>query len=129
MCGIGKIESKKSKNKGQDMPETKTSSPFETQTVTINYSDSARFPVETCKWSDNGISLRTKWHFPSGAELEMDVLVKGEKHQCVGVVVACERIPDEPGQYMTTLYFIEPPCNELKKATRALAIGSGAKQI
>jgi hypothetical protein len=61
-------------------------------------------------------------------ELEMDVQVRGEKHQCVGVVVACERIPNEPGQYLTTLYFVDPPCKELKKATQALAYGTGAKQ-
>jgi hypothetical protein len=108
--------------------ETSENTPFKTQTVTISYSDSDRLPVANCQWSDHGISLRTKWHFPAGAEMELDVLIKGEKHKCVGVVVVCESIPDEPGHYMTTLYFVEPPCKKLKNATQSLAFGHSAKR-
>ncbi len=96
------------------------------KTVTINYSDSSRCPVESCQWSDKGIRLHTKWHFPSGAEIELEVEAEGEKHNCAGVVVACERVDGKPGNYMTTLFFVDPPCEGLKSATRLFVVDHGA---
>jgi hypothetical protein len=96
--------------------------------VTLNYSDSSAVDVETIQWADNGVRLRTKWSFPAGAELEFGVQCSnGKTQKCSGFVVACDKVQAEPPTYITTVFFVEPPCDDIRKTTQALSLGrSGA---
>ncbi|PAW76724.1 MAG: hypothetical protein B9S32_14415 [Verrucomicrobia bacterium Tous-C9LFEB] len=65
------------------------------------------------------MTLHTKWYFRQGAEVELGVEMGRKRHACSGVVVACESL-DEPGHYRMTLYFLEPPCEEIQYAARCI---------
>lgn len=84
--------------------------------VTVNFSDSVNVVKKHVKWSPKGVSLLTKWPFQIGAEVEFAFDHHGERHCCVGVVVACRSLPRQPGFYETVLYFVETPCTKLQKA-------------
>jgi len=88
----------------------------EGERVTVNFSDSINLVKNQVKWSPKGVSLLTKWPFQVGAEVEFAFDHQGERHCCIGVVVACRDHPSQPGFFETVLYFVETPCPELQKA-------------
>lgn len=104
---------------------TKTGMPSK---ITLSYSDSAAVDVEAIQWADNGVRLRSKWSFPAGAELEFGVeCTAGKVEKCSGFVVACDRVQANPVIYITTVFFVEPPSEKIKKTTQTLSLGrSGA---
>jgi hypothetical protein len=84
--------------------------------VTVSFSDTVNLPRERVQWTPKGVQLLTKWPFPEGTELEFAFDHRGERHCCVGVVVACHPSRQPAGFYETVLYFIETPCTKLQKA-------------
>lgn len=101
------------------MPPVKSSLRKDRRTVSINYSDSTDCATEEIHWCSQGVTLHTKWYFRQGAEVELGVEMGRKRHACFGVVVACESL-DEPGHYRMTLYFLEPPCEEIQYAARCI---------
>jgi hypothetical protein len=84
--------------------------------VTVNYSDSISLLKEQVHWTAKGVCLLTKWHFEEGSEVEFAFDHRGERHCCVGVVVACHPLRQIPGCFETVLYFVDTPCSKLQKA-------------
>lgn len=83
--------------------------------VTVSFSDSIDLPKEKVQWTPKGVCLLTKWHFAEGVEVEFAFEHQGERHCCVGIVVACHP-HQNPGHYETVLYFVDTPCTKLRKA-------------
>jgi hypothetical protein len=94
-------------NKGKSARETQ---------VTVSFSDTVNLVRTQIEWTPKGVSLLTKWPFAEGAELEFAFDHDGERHCCVGVVVACHPLPRPAGFYETVLYFIETPCTKVHQA-------------
>ena len=84
--------------------------------VVVNFSSSVVLFDRHVHWTPRGVSLMTKWPFAQGTEVEFGFEHAGEKHCCIGVVVACHPLRRPAGYYETVLYFIEVPCQELQKA-------------
>jgi len=87
--------------------------------VTVSFSDSISLVKKHVQWSPKGVSLLTKWPFRVGAEVEFSFDHSGERHCCLGVVVACQPLRRPMGFFETILYFVETPCSELQKAACA----------
>lgn len=88
----------------------------EGERVTVSFSDSINLVKKQVQWSPKGVSLLTKWPFQVGAEVEFAFDHQGERHCCIGVVVACRDFPDQPGFFETVLYFVDTPCSKVAKA-------------
>ncbi len=84
--------------------------------VTVSYSDSINLIREQVQWTPKGVSLLTKWPFSVGAEVEFAFDHQGERHCCMGVVVACRPLRRPENHFETVLYFVETPCEEAQKA-------------
>jgi len=84
--------------------------------VTVSFSDSIDLIKEQIDWTPKGVCLLTKWYFQEGVEVEFAFDYRGERHCCVGVVVACHPLRRPPGYFETVLYFVETPCSKLQKA-------------
>jgi hypothetical protein len=87
--------------------------------VTVSFSDSINLVKKHVQWSPKGVSLLTKWPFQVGAEVEFAFDHLGERHCCLGIVVACHPLRRPAGRFETILYFVETPCTELQKAACA----------
>lgn len=92
--------------------------------VTVSYSDSINLVRQQVRWSPKGVSLLTKWPFAVGAEVEFAFDHQGERHCCVGVVVACRPLRRPANHYETVLYFVETPCAEAQKAASDCRLAS-----
>lgn len=86
--------------------------------VTLNFSDRATFPLQSLSWSENGVTMLTRWFFREGAELELSVQTDSASERCQGVVIACDCLDKSEGIFSTTLYFLDPPANEITEACR-----------
>ncbi len=95
--------------------------------VTVNFSDSIVLVDEQVHWTPRGVSLLTKWPFAEGTELEFGFEHAGERHCCVGVVVACQPLRRPAGYFATLLYFVEIPCSETQKAASDCRLAREAK--
>jgi hypothetical protein len=84
--------------------------------VTVSFSDSINLVKEQVRWSPKGVSLLTKWPFRVGVEIEFAFDHRGERHCCLGVVVACRPLDRPLDHFETVLFFVETPCSELQKA-------------
>ena len=84
--------------------------------VTVNFSSSVVLIEDQVHWTPRGVSLLTKWPFAEGTEVEFGFEHAGERHCCIGVVVACHPLRRPVGYFATVLYFVEVPCQELQKA-------------
>jgi hypothetical protein len=84
--------------------------------VTVSFSDSISLIRQQVQWSPKGVSLLTKWPFAVGAEVEFAFDHEGERHCCIGVVVACRPLRRPENHFETVLYFVETPCREALKA-------------
>jgi hypothetical protein len=98
------------------MPPRNQSKAGQGTPVTVTFSDSINLIRDQVQWSPKGVRLLTRWSFPVGTEVEFAFDHRGEKHCCVGVVVACHPLRDPARHFETVLYFIEAPCRELQKA-------------
>ena len=98
------------------MPTRTKTRADEGERVTVSFSDSINLVKKHVQWSPKGVSLLTKWPFHVGAEVEFAFDHQGDRHCCIGVVVACRDHPGHPGLFETVLYFVETPCPELQKA-------------
>ena len=97
--------------------------------VTLSYSASINLVRQQVKWSPKGVSLLTKWPFTIGAEVEFAFDHQGERHCCVGVVVACRPLQKPAGHYETVLYFVETPCAEALKAASDCRLASERARV
>jgi hypothetical protein len=84
--------------------------------ITVSFSDSIALVKKQVQFSPKGVSLLTKWPFQVGAEIEFAFDHLGDRHCCVGVVVACRPQLRQAGFFETVLYFVETPCSTLQKA-------------
>jgi hypothetical protein len=84
--------------------------------ITVSFSDSINLGRRHVQWSPKGVSLLTKWPFGVGSEVEFAFDHQGERHCCVGVVVACRPLRKPANHFETVLYFVETPCEEAQKA-------------
>ena len=84
--------------------------------VTVSFSDSIDLVKDQVNWTPRGVSLLTKWPFAEGVEVEFAFEHQGERHCCVGVVVACHPLRQPAGYFETILYFVDTPCSKLQKA-------------
>jgi len=84
--------------------------------VTVSFSDSINLIREQVRWTPKGVSLLTKWPFTVGAEIEFGFDHQGERHCCIGIVVACRPLQQPANHFETVLYFVETPCREAQKA-------------
>jgi hypothetical protein len=87
--------------------------------VTVSFSDSLDLIRDQIDWTPKGVRLLTKWHFAEGTEVEFAFDYDGERHCCIGIVVACHSLRRPQGCYETVLFFIETPCTKLQKAACA----------
>jgi hypothetical protein len=98
------------------MPSPSKSKGHRETEVTVSFSDSVSLARDYVRWTPKGVQLLTKWPFAVGAELEFAFDHQGERHCCLGVVVACRPSGKPAGFYEVVLYFIETPCRSALKA-------------
>ncbi len=84
--------------------------------VTVSFSDSIDLINDQVHWTPKGVTLLTKWPFRVGAEVEFAFDYQGERHCCLGVVVACHPLREPADHFETVLFFVETPCSKLRKA-------------
>lgn len=96
--------------------------------ITVNFSDSVNLPDDGVRWSPRGVTLRTKWYFPEGTELEFAFDHAGERHCHRGIVVACRPLAAFPRSYLTVLYFFKKPCRKLQRAAHACRLDGEARE-
>src|ERR1700679_3829088 len=95
--------------------------------VTVSFSDSIKLIEDQIDWTPKGVSLLTKWPFQEGVEVEFAFDHRGERHCCVGVVVACHPLRQPAGYFETVLYFVETPCSKLQKAASDCRLARGGQ--
>jgi hypothetical protein len=83
--------------------------------ATVSFSDSINLVEEHIHWCPKGVSLLTKWYLAPDTEIEFAFEHAGERHCCVGIVVACHPLRQLRG-FRTVIYFVETPCPKAHKA-------------
>jgi hypothetical protein len=84
--------------------------------VTVSFSGSLNLIRDQVQWTPKGVSLLTKCFFEEGTEVEFAFDHDGERHCCVGIIVACHPLSQPRGCFSTVLFFVETPCSKLQKA-------------
>ena len=84
-----------------------------TASIHLDYgADSSDFNVADLHICEQGLRMKTRWHFEPGAELSVNFQIGDHQGQCPcrmlrteGVVVDCQR--DSRDEYLVTVVFLE----------------------